>query len=98
MMNTMPLCKPLDHIDNQELARLAMLWKMQASSGQIEAFGIAQALAFEQRRRLNQDIPQKKIVPDDANPPRWWQRWQSVIFIAIARISTVSRSGHLQKE
>lgn len=97
-MNTIPLCQPLDYIDNGELARLTVLWKLQASSGQVEALGIARALAFEQRRRLNADIPQQKIVSDDAKYLRWWQRWQSSIFIAIARINTISRSGHLQKE
>lgn len=97
-MNMIPLCKSLDHIDNHELARLAMLWKAQASSGQIEALGIAQALAFEQRRRLNSDIPQQRIFSEDANHLRWWQRWRSIIFVAIARINTVSGSGHLQND
>ncbi|RZI72509.1 MAG: hypothetical protein EOP13_14850 [Pseudomonas sp.] len=97
-MNTIALCKSLDHIDNRELARLAMLWKAQASSGQIEALGIAQALAFEQRRRLNADIPRQRIFSDDSNHLRWWQRWRSIIFAAIARINTVSGSRHLQKE
>lgn len=44
----------LAHIDNQELARLAGLWRAQALSGQIEARSIAHSFAAEQKRRSEQ--------------------------------------------
>ncbi|RZI59795.1 MAG: hypothetical protein EOP14_03725 [Pseudomonas sp.] len=84
-MNTMPLCKPLDHIDNQELARLALLWKAQASSGQVEALGIAQALAIEQHQRLNSNISQKMTIRADAKYPAWWHRWQSMDLYIVCK-------------
>ena len=93
-MEAMALCQSFDHIDNRELARLSTLWKAQASSGQVEASGIALALAIEQRRRLSVDISQKMTVSANARNSSWWRLWQQMIFTAIPRINTAWRSRH----
>lgn len=93
-MEAMSLCQSFDHIDNRELARLATLWKAQASSSQVEASGIASALAIEQRRRLKVDISQKMTMSVGSRNSSWWRLWQQMIFTAIPRINTAWRSRH----
>jgi hypothetical protein len=53
-MNTSQFKMALNHIDNQELARLERLWRAQAASGHAEACSIAHSFAAEQRRRSDQ--------------------------------------------
>lgn len=72
----------LSHVDDQELERLATLWRAQALRGNREAFGIAHALEVEQRRRLrpsqmaNLAASRERQARESAKPRRWWQLWK----------------------
>ncbi|RZI54484.1 MAG: hypothetical protein EOP12_02605 [Pseudomonas sp.] len=93
-MRVLHLSAALDHIDNQELARLAGLWREQALSGHVEARNIASSFAAEQRRRLEEGfvaIPTAKIN----QPPRYEKRFVfNKILSVIKSINTVLRPAH----
>ena len=76
-MASVPTPSQLSHIDDDELARLAVSWRALAGRGDREAFGIAHALEVEQRRRTRES--QLQQLPPEAPPePRpWWKFWQS---------------------
>lgn len=68
---------PLGHLDDDELARLAVAWRTQALRGDREANGIAHTLEVEQRRRLRVSQLQS-LPPEPVAPPRlWWQFWKA---------------------
>ncbi|RZI54069.1 MAG: hypothetical protein EOP12_04890 [Pseudomonas sp.] len=95
-MSTLQLSVSLDHIDNQELARLAELWRSQASSGHAEARSIASSFAAEQRRRLEEEfvaIPTAKI---DQSPCHEKSFFPHKILTAIKSINTVLRPAHVR--
>ena len=66
----------LDHIDNQELARLTGLWRAQASSGQAEACSIARCFAAEQQRRSSMKSLTTNRDGKIRENPSWWKFWQ----------------------
>ncbi len=70
---TLPL---LAHLADDELERLALQWRAQASRGDREAFGIAHAFEVEVRRR--QRASQMQALPPEPapDPRRWWQFWR----------------------
>ena len=76
-MTTLPTSSQLAQIDDEELQRLGVAWRAQASRGQREAFGIAHALEVELRRRTRdsqiQPLPQ---MPPSA-PRSWWKFWRA---------------------
>jgi hypothetical protein len=75
-MATVPKPNELTHLDDAELARLAVIWRARAGHGQREAFGIAHALEVERRRRLRES--QLQELPAEPEPERrWWQFWRS---------------------
>jgi hypothetical protein len=74
-MPTPRLPPQLGHIDDDELERLAVIWRAQALRGDREAFGIAHALEVERRRR--QRASQLASLPPEPVPERrWWQFWR----------------------
>lgn len=82
-MNTLQFEVALDHIDDQELARLERLWRAQASSGHAEACSIAHSFAAEQRRRSHQGF----LVLPNAGIKRRSQHsrtWVSAMFEKIS--------------
>ena len=75
-MPTPRLPPQLGHIDDDELERLAVIWRAQALRGDREAFGIAHALEVERRRR--QRASQLASLPPEPVPERrWWQFWRT---------------------
>lgn len=64
----------LAHVPDDELARLAMLWRSRAGHGDREAFGIAHALEVEQRRRQRPSQLALLQRRSQASPP-WWKFW-----------------------
>ncbi|RZI58981.1 MAG: hypothetical protein EOP14_04550 [Pseudomonas sp.] len=93
-MSTLQLSVSLDHIDNQELARLAELWRSQASSGHAEARNIASSFAAEQRRRLEKGFMAISTAKIDQSPCQEKNFLHHKILIAIKSINTVLRSMH----
>lgn len=75
MNSSVPTSDQLAHIDDEELVRLAVSWRTQASRGDREAFGVAHALEVECRRRLR--TSQLQQLPIEAPPPArpWWKFW-----------------------
>lgn len=75
MSASVPTPSQLAPIDDEELLRLAVSWRAQASRGDRDAFGIAHALEVECRRRLRtsqlQQLPPER--PAAARP--WWKFW-----------------------
>jgi len=70
-MATVPKSNELTHLDDAELERLAVIWRVRAGHGQREAFGIAHALEVEQRRRLR--VSQLlQLPPEPIAERRWW--------------------------
>lgn len=67
----------LAHVDDDELERLAALWRSRAGYGDREAFGIAHALEVEMRRRTR--ASQMQQLPQEAPALRrpWWKFWQA---------------------
>lgn len=63
----------LAHVPDDELARLAVLWRSRAGHGDREAFGIAHALEVEQRRR--QRPSQLALLQQRQASPPWWKFW-----------------------
>ncbi|CAN5902420.1 hypothetical protein BH11PSE13_BH11PSE13_38280 [soil metagenome] len=66
----------LDHVGDEELERLCVMWRARARHGEREAFGIAHALEVEQRRRTRSS--QMHSLPPEPVPARaWWKFWQT---------------------
>ena len=63
----------LAHVPDDELVRLATLWRSRASRGDREAFGIAHALEVEQRRRQRPSQLALLQLPRASRP--WWRFW-----------------------
>ena len=62
---------PFDHLaqlDNQDLGRLAILWRIQGLRGNARASAIAYAFEAEQRRRL------QSLLSLDQDVPIAWRR------------------------
>jgi hypothetical protein len=93
-MSTLQLSVSLDHIDNQELARLAELWRSQASSGHAEARSIASSFDAEQRRRLKEGFMAIPIVKIDQSPRHEKRLFPHKILTAIKTLNTALRSAH----
>jgi hypothetical protein len=65
----------LGHVDDDELKRLAVSWRAQALRGDREAYGIANALEVERRRRFR-DNQMAQFTPEAVVSPRpWWKFW-----------------------
>ncbi|MDM0019288.1 hypothetical protein [Variovorax saccharolyticus] len=75
MSSSVPTPQQLADIDDEELLRLAVSWRAQASRGDREAFGIAHALEVECRRRLR--ASQLHQLPPETPPAArpWWKFW-----------------------
>jgi hypothetical protein len=75
MSSSVPTPAQLAGIDDDELVRLAVSWRAQASRGDREAFGIAHALEVECRQRLRaSQLQQLPAEPLPAARP-WWKFW-----------------------
>lgn len=61
----------LGHVQDDELARLATLWRSRAAHGDREAFGIAHAFEVEQRRR--QRPSQLALLESRRAALPWWK-------------------------
>lgn len=79
-MNMSQFAVALDHIDNQELARLEELWRAQASSGHAEARSIAHSFATEQRRRSDQAFSVLPNAGTERKKPAWHKSGFSYIY------------------
>ncbi|HET7834783.1 MAG TPA: hypothetical protein VFL43_03165 [Variovorax sp.] len=77
MNSSVPTPAQLADIDDEELVRLAVSWRAQASRGDREAFGIAHALEVECRQRLR--ASQLQQLPPESIPAArpWWKFWGS---------------------
>jgi hypothetical protein len=65
----------LAHVDDDELERLAAIWRLHALRGDREAFGIAHTLEVELRRR--QRASQMQQLPQEPVPViPWWKFWK----------------------
>lgn len=93
-MSTLQLSVSLDHIDSQELARLAELWRTQALSNHIEARSIASSFAAEQRRRLEKGVMAIPTAKIDRSPCHEKDFFPKKILTAIKSINTVLRPAH----
>lgn len=93
-MSTLQLSVSLDHIDNQELARLAELWRSRASSGHAEARSIASSFAAEQRRRLEEGFSSISDVKINLKPQREKSYFINKLLIAIKLINTALQPAH----
>ena len=75
MSSSVPTPAQLADIDDDELVRLAVSWRAQASRGDREAFGIAHALEVECRQRLRASQLQQ-LAPEPMPAARpWWKFW-----------------------
>ena len=75
MSSSVPTPTELAPIDDDELVRLAVSWRAQASRGDRDAFGVAHALEVECRRRLRtSQLHQLPPEPPPAARP-WWKFW-----------------------
>ena len=65
------------HISDSDLAQLAQHWRARALRGEREAFGLAQALEVEQRRRQRDsayvDLAPATTEYQSGRP--WWKFW-----------------------
>lgn len=93
-MSTLQLSVSLDHIDNQELARLAELWRSQASSGHAEARRIASSFDAEQRRRLKEGFMAVPLVKIDQSTRHKKSFSLYKILTAIKALNTALRPVH----
>lgn len=85
MSSSVPTPQQLADIDDDELLRLAVSWRAQASRGDREAFGIAHALEVECRRRLRtSQLQQLPPEPPPAARP-WWKFWSAKVGQISAR-------------
>lgn len=75
MSSSVPTPMQLAQIDDEELVRLAVSWRAQASRGDREAFGIAHALEVECRQRLRSSQLQQLPPPPLPAPRPWWKFW-----------------------
>lgn len=75
MSSSVPTPAQLADIDDDELVRLAVSWRAQASRGDREAFGIAHALEVECRQRLRASQLQQLPVESPAVARPWWKFW-----------------------
>jgi hypothetical protein len=65
----------LAHVDEEELERLAVIWRARARRGDREAFGIAHTNEVELRRR--QRASQMQQLPEEPVPMiPWWKFWK----------------------
>ena len=67
----------LDHLEDAELAQLALEWRARALRGDRKAYGLAHALEVEQRRRR---VPEPIKDPAEAPTPAvrpWWRFWEA---------------------
>lgn len=74
-MNMLQLSASLDHIDNQELARLTGLWRAQAFSGHAEARSIAHCFAAEQQRRSTMEFTSTSRIERMQKSSSRWKFW-----------------------
>jgi hypothetical protein len=70
-----PTMPHLGHVDDGELARLAVAWRAQALRGDREAYGIAHAFEVEHRRRLRDSQLGELASTSAASPRFWWKFW-----------------------
>lgn len=75
MSSSVPTPAQLAQIDDEELVRLAVSWRAQASRGDREAFGIAHALEVECRQRLRSSQLQQLPSAPPPVPRPWWKFW-----------------------
>jgi hypothetical protein len=66
---------PLDHMEDQDLKRLVVLWRAQALRGNREAFGIAHALEVELRRRWPEGSTVSQTPAVVSLRRSWWKFW-----------------------
>ncbi|MDM0108497.1 hypothetical protein QTH97_26350 [Variovorax sp. J22R24] len=65
----------LAHLDDEEVARLAAMWRARALRGDREANGIAHAFEVERRRRTRASYL-AQLPPEPPERPRpWWKFW-----------------------
>lgn len=74
-MNSVTPLPHLGYVQDDELARLAALWRSRAARGDREAFGIAHAFEVEQRRR--QRPSQLALLESRRATLPWWKFWAS---------------------
>ena len=70
-----PPAPSFDHLDDEELERLAVSWRAEAMRGNRAAFGTAHALEVEQRRRQRASQLQQ-LPPEPAPAKPWWKFWK----------------------
>lgn len=73
-MNALRTTSQLEHIEDAELAQLAVEWRMDALRGNRKAFGIAHALEVEHRRR-QRPSQMDNLVPIQTAARPWWKLW-----------------------
>jgi len=65
------------NVSDTDLGQLAHHWRARALRGEREAFGVAQALEVEQRRRLRDsfyvELEPSKTAFQTSRP--WWRFW-----------------------
>ncbi|MGJ7512399.1 hypothetical protein [Variovorax sp. GT1P44] len=65
----------LAHLEDEEVARLAAMWRARALRGDRGANGIAHAFEVEQRRRTRASYL-AQLPPEPVPRPRpWWKFW-----------------------
>ena len=70
-----PSAQQLAMLEDSELTDLAALWRKQASRGVRPAFGVAQALETECRRRLRErgaQMPMQAMYAGHEPARHWW--------------------------
>ncbi|WP_213959753.1 MULTISPECIES: hypothetical protein [unclassified Variovorax] len=75
----LPTSDSVLELDDQQLAGLAANWRARAGYGDRAAFGAAQVLEVERRRRLRATQPLATQLQGLLAPPRpkaaWWKFW-----------------------
>jgi hypothetical protein len=87
-MFAVPTPQQLSLLHDEELLRLAALWRAQASRGVRAAFGVAHALEVECRRRARANNPspaRQAAKAAEAPRRRWWKSWwlRAAAFLAL---------------